>query len=234
VEAKPSQDASTIRFLRRGIGIVGILLPIVLVAGTAVTEGSALPGSLSGSYYTWARDIFVGGVWAIGVFLVCYRRRPLDDLLSTAAGLFAIAVAVFPTAPDQSTTTVASSAKMVAAVHYVSASLLFALLAVFCLVLFTAIDPARAVTPQKLIRNRVYRTCGVVILVAMALALASGFLPLSVRDSLKPMLICEAVAVFAFGVAWLVKGETIFRDSLSTSDEPAILAVEEPLPAQLT
>jgi hypothetical protein len=48
-------------------------------------------------------------------------------------------------------------------------------------------------------------------------ALASNLLSDTAYDRFKPLLICEALAVFAFGVAWLVKGETIFKDSHADS-----------------
>jgi hypothetical protein len=65
----PPQDAATILRLRRGIGIVGMALPFVLTIGNALfVHRFTLLGSISGSYYTHMRDVFVGGLCAIGVF----------------------------------------------------------------------------------------------------------------------------------------------------------------------
>jgi hypothetical protein len=35
------------------------------------------------------------------------------------------------------------------------------------------------------------------------------------------LLWCETVAVLAFGLAWLVKGETIFKDTQTSRPDPA-------------
>jgi hypothetical protein len=203
---KPPQDAVTVRRLRVGIGSVGIALPIVLTAGYALVAGRpALLGSLSGYYHSPMRDVFVGGMCAIGVFLISYRHRRPDDLISTIAGVLAIGVALFPTATGDPTDT----ERLVGVVHQVCAAVLFLLLAVFCLVLFTRSDPT--VRPDPVPGNRFYRTCGYLIVAAIVLAVASNALPDDVRDTLRPVLWCEAVAVFAFGAAWLARSDAIFR-----------------------
>jgi hypothetical protein len=217
---KTSQDATTVRILRRGVGIVGILLPIVLTLGS-LAWGHGVPGSMSGTYYTEMRDFFVGGMWAVGVFLICYRCGWPDDLLGPITGGLAILVAVLPATPDSEVTEVSTTERVIGYLHYGSASVFFVLLAVFCFALFTRISPTKGATPQKLVRNRIYRICGGVIIAAGLLALVSNFLPESVRDAVKPLLICEALAVFAFGAAWLVKGETVFKDS-QTDPGPAV------------
>lgn len=95
--------------------------------------------------------------------------------------------------------------------------MLFGLLAIFCLFLFTRVDRRRRVTGRKQVRNRIYRACGIVIATAGVVALASNLLSDAAYDRYKPLLTCEALAVFAFGVAWLIKGETIFKDSHADS-----------------
>jgi hypothetical protein len=66
---------------------------------------------------------------------------------------------------------------------------------------------------EKTRRNTVYVVCGVLILAA----LFALFLYLLLLKRLLPpgnsyVLVCETVALEAFGAAWLVKGETLFRD----------------------
>ncbi|MCM0675533.1 hypothetical protein NCC78_12645 [Micromonospora phytophila] len=214
VPVKPPQDALTVRRLRLGIGVVGIALPIVLPVGNALlTDRFALLGSISGYYHTDMRDVFVGSMCAVGVFLIWYRYRRLDDLLGTIAGVLAIAVALFPTATDAPAGSLSTIDVTIGRVHQVSAAALFVLLAVFCLWLFPMSGRRARATRGTRVRNGVYRTCGIVILAAIALGVASNALPESVQDTLKPLFWCEAVAVFAFGVAWLVKGEAVFRDA---------------------
>jgi len=216
---KPPQDAETILVLRRGLGIIGIAMPFVLAIGNMLfTHSFTLIGSISASYFTQMRDVFVGMMFAMGVFLICYRYDFLDDLIGTIAGVLAILVALFRTTPDASATPITATDRAVATVHMISAIGLFLLLATFCIFLFTRSGAASEMTPKKKVRNGVYYACGGVILGAMVLALISLFLPVSTYDTLKPLFWCESVAVVAFGAAWLVKGETIFKDSLPTTD----------------
>lgn len=102
----------------------------------------------------------------------------------------------------------------------ISAAALFLLLAFFCLFRFTMTDrPLAQTTAKKRTRNKIYYACGGIILACIVLALASNLLSAPARDTLKPLFWCEAIAVLAFGAAWLVKGETIFRDSQPPATE---------------
>ncbi|MEV4311234.1 hypothetical protein [Actinocrispum sp. NPDC049592] len=85
-------------FLRRFIGFIGTLLPFAVIIGVAVMSGELLT-SVSASYHTGMRDVFVGSMCAIGVFLIFYRGLNWrDDLLGWIAGLAAIGVALVPPA----------------------------------------------------------------------------------------------------------------------------------------
>lgn len=85
--------------LRKAVGYFGLLLPIVVfVVGIALPPHEFL-GSISAYYYVpFAGNIFVGALWTIGVFLWFYNYRQPDNILTSAAGTFAIGVATFPTA----------------------------------------------------------------------------------------------------------------------------------------
>lgn len=225
--AEQVQDAQTVRHLRRGVGVIGMALPFALIFGNAAYNRQlVLLGSMSGSYYTQMRNVFVGGLCAIGVFLICYRYDKLDNLLSSLAGVLAIGVALFPTTPDRDATAVTATQAAIGWVHLICAGALFAILACFCLFLFTRTDPsASEPTSKKRVRNRIYYACGTIILVFMALAIASNALPVSTYDTIKPLFWCEAVAVLAFGAAWLVKGETIFKDEMAEVDVSTGVAI---------
>jgi hypothetical protein len=93
---------------------------------------------------------------------------------------------------------------VVAVLHLVFACTLFVLLAVFSLFLFTKTDDPQHMTPAKRRRNLLYRTCGVIIAVALVLVVvAEGVQP---PGSWHSLFWLESVAVIAFGVSWLVKG----------------------------
>jgi hypothetical protein len=209
-----SQDATTVRALRRGVGVIGMALPFAVTVGNAIAvRHFVLLGSISGSYYTAMRDVFVGSLCAIGVFLICYRYDKPDDALSTVAGCLAIVVALCRTTPDTTVVAVSTADRVVGYLHEAAAGLLFLVLAGFCLALFTRTAPgAPAATPRKRVRNAVYYTCGSLILLALVGAGAGNLLPESTRESLRPLFWCESVAVVAFGVAWFIKGETLLRD----------------------
>jgi hypothetical protein len=88
-------------FMRFCVGLLGIALPFALVlVDRCVFDGHPAPrDSLSAYYYSGVREVFVGTLAAIGVFLVTYKvtERNLDNTLSVVAGLAALLVAGFPT-----------------------------------------------------------------------------------------------------------------------------------------
>src|SRR5262249_4389517 len=57
------------------IGFIGITLPIVLIVGDHLLGPNApfLRSALSDYYYSGTRDVFVGAMFSIGVFLVTYK-----------------------------------------------------------------------------------------------------------------------------------------------------------------
>jgi len=91
---------------------------------------------------------------------------------------------------------------------------LFATLAGISAFLFTRTDPAMmAVTPQKKSRNVVYRVCALVMACALVEVAVSAFLLTEEQqNAARTTLLGEAIALLAFGVSWLVKGETILKD----------------------
>ena len=87
-------------FLRQMVGWIGTLLPIVLLVGNAISSSAPRPDSISGYYYTDMRNIFVGALCALGVFLVAYRGYDdVDESITNVAGFAAIGVALCPTKP---------------------------------------------------------------------------------------------------------------------------------------
>ena len=181
----------------------------MLATGALLIAGVGLQGSISAYYYTVMRDVFVGSLCAQGVFLVSYRYRQRDALLSTIAGILIIAVALLPTSPVDPTPTPAQD--MIGFVHLLCAGAFYLLLAYFCLFLFTRThEDGTPPTPRKVLRNRIYRLCGVGVLIGVAGAgifgLAGGDLPW------QPVFWFEALAGVAFGTAWLIKGEALLRD----------------------
>jgi hypothetical protein len=193
--------------LRRAVGVVAVALPFVLLVGKLLIDGPGLPGSISAYYYTGMRDVLVGLLVAQGTFLLSYRYERRDTVAAAIAGVAVIGVALFPTQPMHPTPTDV----VIGIVHLVCAATFFLTTAYFSLFLFTLSDGSP--TPRKLQRNVVYRVAGVVILVCLVLQVVTdNLLPRAVVDAVHPVFWLEALAIVAFGVSWLVKGETVLRD----------------------
>jgi dolichyl-phosphate-mannose--protein O-mannosyl transferase len=205
----PDPQLLSYRSLRRAIGYIGIGLPFALALGEWLTQGSGIQESVSAYYYTDMRNLLVGSLCAIAVFLMTYRGFDNRDLVAgRLACAFAIGVAFFPTTPPGSAVT------LTGALHLTSATLLFLTLAFFCWFLFTETDPRRRPTPQKLQRNKVYRACAIAIVVCIALVAVIKLSRLGTSLAyLSPVFWLEAAAILSFGASWLIKGETLLKDA---------------------
>lgn len=219
--------------LRRGIGWIGLLLPFVLPLGKIAFDGHGLEGSMSAYFYTVTGRVFVGSLCAIGVFLLSYRYKKWDIIACVLAGICAIGVALFPTAPVGDPT---ETQKAIGIVHGIFAGLFFFTLACISIFLFTKTNPYQTLKPRKLRdylsmfvvtrtkpglplnprkkqRNFIYRVCGYTILFCIAVM---GIVAIpSIKEHVEqwyPVFWLESVAVFAFGTSWLIKGETILAD----------------------
>lgn len=194
-----TQDDRTIGRLRLGVGVIGILLPPAVPLGNEILRAWGaktliLPGSISGSYYTGTRNVFVGSLCALGVFLICYRYNRREDYFSSAAGVFALAVAFLPTSPDHPT----PRQEAIGIIHFACAALLLLMLATFCVLSFW--DPAPT---DKRYVNRLYLIAGASIIVFTALAGIAELTKWGTHWTFTSVYICETLAVWAFGIAWL-------------------------------
>lgn len=198
--------------LRRGVGILGIALPVVVAVGAAIFERSPLLDSISAYYYSVMGDVFVGMLWAIGVFLFSYRGYKGDALVGDIGALAVLGVAVLPTDPPAGSP---AQPAWIGQLHLALAALFFLTLITFSLILFTRTDPAKPPTPRKLQRNLIFRICGVVMAASITLIAIYMLLPDSASAglaSLRPVFWLESLAIEAFGLSWLVKGQAILQD----------------------
>ncbi|MFI6488780.1 hypothetical protein [Streptomyces sp. NPDC050564] len=194
------QDNRTVGRLRLGVGVIGIMLPPAVPLGNEIlralgSKTPIMPDSISGSYYTGTRNVFVGSLCALGVFLICYRYNKRDDHFSSAAGAFALAVAFLPTSPGEHPT---ARQEAVGVIHLVCAALLLLMLAMFCILSFW--DPAPT---DKRHVNRLYLTAGAAIVAFTAIAGIAQLTKWGTHWKFTSVYICETLAVWAFGIAWL-------------------------------
>ncbi len=218
--------------LRKTIGWLGILLPFVMMVGAYIFWGCrTVQPSISHYYYTNMREIFIGVLCAVALFLFTYTGpTKVDGWVSNIAGVFGLGVALFPTTvlctkftgftteafcfPCQQAVTSLTRIPYHAQLHFVSAALFFLILAGMSIFLFRLSDPATGCTPQKKKRNLVYLVCGLVMLASVAAA--GVYLKLSGEEGSRTTVVLwlETVALLAFGVSWLTKGEAILEDKL--------------------
>jgi ABC-type Mn2+/Zn2+ transport system permease subunit len=210
--------------LRKAVGVLGVTLPLLLVVGNwRIFHTQTIEDSISYYYYTGMRGVFVGVLWAIGIFLMSYRGyEKRDAIAGRLACFFALGVALFPTARVRGTCDIVhlftvgrggcDTEHVVSFVHATFASLLFLTLAYFSLFLFTETGP-NGMTKRKRERNVVYYLCGGIILASMVgiLVLYVG-LGLSRFGPIPVLFGFESMAVVSFGVSWLIKGEFVLKD----------------------
>ena len=199
--------------MRKAIGVLGVALPFVMLLGGLILFGTGIQGSISRYDYTGMRDVLVGILCAIGVFLLSYKGHDWrDNWAGNLTCLCAVCLAVIPTAPAGEATALQQT---LGTVHLVAAALFFLTLAYFSLCLFTKTHLDQAPTPKKLQRNRIYRICGFTILGTLLVMANLSLLPGQIEEDLKALHAIywlESLAVVAFGVSWLVKGQAILRD----------------------
>jgi len=207
--------------LQRSLGILGMSLPIVLIIGSLIFNCcQQFQPSISHYYYTVMGNYFVGTLCAFGLFLLMYKGYDrIDNIIGNIAGLCAILVAFFPTkcyASSQCEFFIFQDRVPVDLIHYIAATILFCCFAIFSLCLFTKSNAKVEAHSAKEKRNIIYRVCGYIILICI-IFIASYQLIIceSLRKQLecyRPTLIFESFALIAFGLSWLVKGNTIYRD----------------------
>src|SRR5262245_41519731 len=78
--------------LRKSIGWIGILMPWVARAVANIRTGTPFLMSISSYYHTSGRDVFVGSLFAAGLFLSFYRgslNSKQDRILAIIWGIAA-------------------------------------------------------------------------------------------------------------------------------------------------
>jgi len=202
--------------LRRAVGFVAVGLSFA-VAIPWYALHQAFQTSISSYYYTGMRNLFVGSLCAIATFMFCTRGYDRSDEISGIfSSICAFVVAFFPTPPNCPT----SRQTHIGWVHYTAAALLFSTLAFFCLVLFKR-SAAPNPTRKKKQRNLVYTICGIAILASIVLLFFIDKV-LHTERLIGPIgtaFTFETISLWAFGIAWLVKGEAFLKDEVAQPRE---------------
>jgi hypothetical protein len=213
--------------MRRSIGILGITLPLILLAGTLLFgDCEKVQHSISTYYYTNMRNIFVGFNCAVALFLFAYRGHDWRDNLAGYLGCIgSLGLAFLPCSigPPGQPCLVSSSAQtpLVGNLHNMSALLYFITLIIYALFLFpkTHMDMVTGekmfMGRQKKKRNLVYYICGGIM--TLSLLLIIGYMWFLENhypnlENIQPVFWLESIVLLSFGITWLTKGQFFFRD----------------------
>jgi hypothetical protein len=172
------------------------------------SDGERLLANLAGPI-TWAIALLPTS--EPGCTLPAWEGRIFADITRSDAGEIALVV-------PADTEAYFSLFPLAGPLHAIAALILFSVLAWFALVVFTREDPERdrtkdgTLTDVKRTRNQIYRICGwtiVVMVLAVVARIAYEAITGQTLDWWDPnrlTLWCEAVALYAFGISWMVKG----------------------------
>ncbi len=208
----------TVNRLRKGVGILGISLPIVIVLLSLIPFFETdIQISLSAYYYTNLREIFTSVLSAVGFFLLLYKSDIADknlnrreNILVNIMGVTAIGVAFIPTTCnvcnigkikcENAFSFIPHAGDTTAAFHAIIAAILFLTFAYTSYFIFTKEDPN--VKPGEV---KIYKGSAIVIVFATIMILINGVFDFFAYTTL----ICEALLLFGFGISWLVKGKPV-------------------------
>lgn len=197
-----------------GLGIIGLVLPGVLAVGKTILDGPGIGPSIGSYYYSDMRNVFVVSFCAIGLltlFSIYYNLdayAPIDRVVQGVMCICAFGVGLFPTTPPFADVTAWGIVR--GYVHAICLIFFFLAFAYSSLVLFTR-TAGNQPTPQKLVRNRVYRMCGFTILFCILFILSLQLIGPRLEE-LSPVFWLESLAMVAFGVASLVKTQVLLKD----------------------
>jgi len=231
VHDKPNEGkylADEFLLLRLMIGIMGMVLPLVLVVGMLLFSGcTVMQPSISHYYYTNMGNVFVAYVICLAVFLLAYPGYEKDHIFSKLAFVFGCAFAFLPTEKYNPATCsechyafpgTPHTDHIVGIIHLCCASTFIAILAYYSGCLFTKTEDDKAAVGRKKKRNVIYITCAIIMVLALAflgtLLVLDNLGVNCATNLLKTPVIFwgEVVALEAFGFSWLVKGGVLWRD----------------------
>ena len=167
--------------LRFSIGIIGMVLPFLLILWI-ILSGQDIPKSISCTYYTNGRDLLVGSLSAVALFMFFYNGyNKFENWLGNLAAIFSLGVAFIPCDSE------------LRILHLISAALLFTVFAIFCLQFAKG-------------GNRLfyYSSFSVIILSMIALV----FIGNEYKHSIY---ILETIMLETFGLSWLIKSKKLIK-----------------------
>ncbi|MFD2563154.1 hypothetical protein [Aquimarina rubra] len=211
------EDKKSMYSLRKTIGILGLALPILLLV-----SHQQLLSSMSHYYYTAGGVFFILILSAFGLILLNYRGYPKqegesfsDRLITTVAGICILVTVLIPTKSENPLGTLFftdypylfghESNGFLGAIHLLSAASFFFLLGYMSFYKFVLNHDASAS------RNRLFRRSGIIVWASVGALIIIFAIEKILKINMDEVFPAytfwlEWVAVYAFAVAWLVKG----------------------------
>ena len=200
--------------IRKTIGILGILLPIIIL----LPEGQLL-ASISHYYYTKSAVFFIAIMTSFALFLISYRGYKRDEkteilsdnVITHIAGFAALIVVLVPTSCTQSGSEIIEAAcnsgktqlfghnnTVYSTIHLLSAGIFL-----FAMGWMSRFRFTKGTSPYKWI----FKWAAYVLWASIAILLVEFIIKwhLTIYD----VYILETISVLAFGISWLVKGKAI-------------------------
>lgn len=206
--------------LRKTLGLLGIFLPLLILIG----NGFEIQSSISHFYYTKSSVIFTSILFAFGLFLFSYRGRLKesekisDNILTNIGGLLAILTALIPTSlcqeatcnyavikskitdlylQDGITIQYIHNDKLTGIIHLICAAGFLSIMGWMSFYRFTKGNTTS-------IKKIFYKICGIMVWLSLVIL---GILIFTDNIGKYGVFIGECVALFFFGISWLVKGK---------------------------
>src|SRR6476659_7720118 len=185
--------------LKLTVGVIALGLPFL----TSFVSAGRI-GSISDSYYQgdWARNFFIGCLFAISSFMFAYNGDSLAEMiLSKIVALAGLGVALFPCRCSE-------PPNIVTDIHYTSASIMFIVLACLCLIFYRR---ARAKGhAQARFRSYIYALCAITIGLVIAVLGTDNFTGEHLGSELPRLTFYgEWTGLVAFGISWLVASRAL-------------------------
>lgn len=190
LERKPGHDRGleqSFLIQRRGMSILAAAFPVIFLVSSFVLHRTDFQPSISAYYWTHdtERNLFVGVLWAVGVFLVLYKGyTQLEDWVLNVAGVCAVGISLFPKPHEGQGTWL----------HYVFAGLFFA--CIFYVCIFMSRNSLKDMPDKERAERfrRAYYGCGAVMVGSIGFAFVKG-----------GIFWLEALGVWSFAAFWYIK-----------------------------
>jgi hypothetical protein len=207
--------------LRAGLAAIAFGFPIALWIGGHLIAGLDLQKSMSTYYHAGngaLRDLFVGTLCAIAAILFLYQGvTRLEDYALNLAALFALGIAMFPTA------SAAGTGDWRANLHVVCAVAFF--ICIGYVAIFRSGDTLSLLPEdrQKMYR-RFYLVTGWAMVLLPAAAFATRYIPALANYN---TFFIEAAGIYAFGAYWVIKTRELSETNFEKKAANRELAVPE-------